>query len=151
MIATSQIPAGTMPSLSSQATDDAPLANKEAYQSKWKRTSPVPLTRESFLDLLYGRTPLLKEANFITKDQTQKLYDHLGPMFSPYIHAAGPPVSKVGVAQFEFQAQAAKDFENRTGDGESKTGNTLDTAQVSLLPLSTMSAHRETTRENPLF
>lgn len=151
MIATSQMPAGTMPSLSSQATDAAPLANKEAYHSKWKRTSPVPLTRESFLDLLYGRTPLVKEANFITKDQTQKLYDHLRPLFSPYIHAAGPPVSKVGVAQFEFQAQAAEDFENRTGDGESKTGNTLDTAQVSLLPLSTMSAHRETTRKNPLF
>lgn len=151
MIATSQMPAGTMPSLSSQATDAAPLANKEAYHSKWKRTSPVPLTRESFLDLLYGRTPLVKEANFITKDQTQKLYDHLGPLFSPYIHAAGPPVSKVGVAQFEFQAQAAEDFENRTGDGESKTGSTLDTAQVSLLPLSTMSAHRETTRKNPLF
>lgn len=128
MIATSQIPAAAMPSLSSQATDDAPLPDKEVYHSKWKGTSPVPLTRESFLDLLYGRTPLVKEANFITKDQTQKLYGHLGPLFSPYIHAAGPPVSKVGVAQFEFQAQAAEDFENRKGDGESKIGNTLETA-----------------------
>lgn len=129
MLATSHIPAA-MPSLSSQATDAATLPNKEeVYQSKWKRTSPVPLTRESFLDLLYGRTPLVKEANFITKDQTQKLYDHLGPLFSPYIHAAGPPVSKVGVAQFEFQAQAAEDFENRKGDGKSKIGKTLDPAR----------------------
>lgn len=122
-----------MPSLSSQATDAAPVPNEEVYQSQWKRTSPVPLTRESFLDLLYGRTPLVKEANFITKDQTQKLYNHLEPLFSPYIHAAGPPVSKVGVAQFEFQAQAAEDFENRAGDGKSKIGNTLDPSNSAFL------------------
>ena len=85
--------------------------------SQWKTTKPVPLNRESFLDLLGGRTPLIKMPQFITDEQSQRLLDHLLPIFSPYLHATGPPVQKVGVAQFEFQAQSQEDFKNRSGDG----------------------------------
>ncbi|KAK9420888.1 putative Prolyl 4-hydroxylase alpha subunit Fe(2+) 2OG dioxygenase domain-containing protein [Seiridium unicorne] len=84
--------------------------------SHWKRTGPVGLTRESFLDLLFGRTPLVREEQFLTPSQSQGLYDHFVPLLSPYLHVTGPPVSKVGVAQFEFQAQSAEDFKNRAGD-----------------------------------
>ena len=117
MIATSGVslpPTG----LSVQAASNLRVEKNDPCESKWKTTNPVPLTRKSFLDLLYGRTPLVKEAQFITPDQTQRLYNHLEPLFSPYLHATGPPVSKVGVAQFEFQAQSAEDFKNRAGDGE---------------------------------
>ena len=85
--------------------------------SQWKTTEPVRLTREGFLDLLFGRTPLVREAQFIQPQQSQALYDHFVPLIAPYLHVTGPPVSKVGVAQFEFQAQSAEDFKKRSGDG----------------------------------
>lgn len=124
MLATSQIqttPLGSSKDVPASTTTTIPenKAQQEKYTSKWKTTSPVPLTRESFLDLIYGRTPLIKESQFIAKDQAKTLYEHLGPQFSPYLHATGPPVSKVGVAQFEFQAQSQEDFQNRAGDGMS--------------------------------
>ena len=85
--------------------------------SKWKTTRPVPLSRESFLSLLDGRMPLIKVSQFITEKQSRRLFDHLLPSFSPYLHATGPAVEKVGLAQFEFQAQSAEDFKNRKGNG----------------------------------
>lgn len=90
---------------------------QEAYSSLWKTTKPVPLSREAFLDLLSGRTPLIHIPNFTTPEQSQRLADHLLPIFSPYLHATGPAVEKVGVAQFEFQAQSAEDFASRKGNG----------------------------------
>lgn len=86
-------------------------------ESQWKRTEPTSLTREAFLDLLFGRTPLVREEQFLKPAQSEALYSHFVPLISPYLHVTGPPVSKVGVAQFEFQAQSAEDFKNRTGDG----------------------------------
>lgn len=85
-------------------------------ESQWKTTEPVGLTREGFLDLLFGRTPLVREDEFLQPQQTEALYKHFVPLISPYLHVTGPPVSKVGVAQFEFQAQSAEDFKNRAGD-----------------------------------
>jgi hypothetical protein len=86
-------------------------------ESQWERTTPTSLTREAFLDLLYGRTPLVREEQFLKPTQSEALYNHFIPLISPYLHVTGPPVSKVGVAQFEFQAQSAEDFKNRAGDG----------------------------------
>ncbi|KAF2223914.1 hypothetical protein BDZ85DRAFT_116284 [Elsinoe ampelina] len=94
-------------------------ASKEDYirqPSGWKTTDPVPLTRQSFLDLLAGHTPLIKIPNFISSEQSTALFNHLSPAFTPYIHATGPAVEKVGIAQFEFQAQSQSDFHSRTGD-----------------------------------
>lgn len=102
---------------STQGEDPMPSTIDDAYASVWNTTSPIKLTRESFLDLLFGRTPLVKEAQFLSPDQSERLYNHFVPLFSPYLHVTGPPVSKVGIAQFEFQAQSADDFKTRTGDG----------------------------------
>lgn len=85
--------------------------------SQWKTTEAVPLTRESFLDLLDGKTPLIKEAGFIAAETCQRLAAELQPKLSPYLHATGPAVHKVGLAQFEFQAQSQEDFKTRTGAG----------------------------------
>ncbi|KAK4219694.1 hypothetical protein QBC37DRAFT_409552 [Rhypophila decipiens] len=134
MLATSQIPTSAMglgpapkdtPSTTACGCSHASSSSSETppYESKWKTTNPVSLTRESFLDLIYGRTPLIKEAQFISKDQSQAVYEHLGPRFSPYLHATGPPVSKVGVAQFEFQAQSQEDFKNRSGNEKQRYFN----------------------------
>ncbi|RAK74440.1 uncharacterized protein BO72DRAFT_435161 [Aspergillus fijiensis CBS 313.89] len=84
--------------------------------SRWKTIDPVPLTRESFLDLLYGRTPVIQVPRFIDQDLSARSLHYLLPRFTPYLHATGPPVEKVGLAQFEFQAQSAEDFTRRTGN-----------------------------------
>ena len=42
----------------------------------------------------------------------------LRPKFAPYLHATGPPVDKVGVAQFEFQAQSQEDTRLSLGNGK---------------------------------
>ncbi|CAJ2499772.1 Uu.00g026250.m01.CDS01 [Anthostomella pinea] len=76
-------------------------------KSEWKTTESVPLTRESFLDLLYGRTPLVCSPHFISDETSKRLLEHLTPKFDP---------EKVGIAQFEFQAQSEEDFKNRKGD-----------------------------------
>lgn len=86
--------------------------------SQWKRSTPVALTRESFLELLDGKTPLIKVPHFVSDDVCDKVVDHLMPQFTSYLHATGPAVEKVGLAQFEFQAQSEEDFRNRSGDGE---------------------------------
>ncbi|KAI1633262.1 hypothetical protein F4809DRAFT_655278 [Biscogniauxia mediterranea] len=92
-----------------------PTLGKDAvpYKSQWKRTTDVPLTRENLLDVLYGRTPTIKEAGFLTPEQCFKFEKELSHKISPYKHYTGPLLQKVGVAQFEYQAQAAEDFKNR--------------------------------------
>ena len=45
------------------------------YNSKWKTIDAAPMTPESFLDMLEGRTPFLMEGNFLTKDLCHKLED----------------------------------------------------------------------------
>jgi hypothetical protein len=85
---------------------------------KWRTTSPVPLNRENFLALLNGQTPMIKIPSFISMDLSQRTAEHLMPNFAPYLHATGPAVEKVGLAQFEFQAQSEEDFKNRDGKGQ---------------------------------
>ena len=84
------------------------------YQSKWKRTTDVPLNRESFLDLMFGRTPTIREEGFLSPELCWKHEQILDPQLAPYKHNTGPLLNKVGVAQFEYQAQSAKDFKNRS-------------------------------------
>ena len=88
-----------------------------ANRSDWKRTTDVRLTRENFLDLLYGKTPTIRETAFVPADICWKHETELSPQLTPYKHNTGPLLNKVGVAQFEYQAQAEQDFRNR-GDGE---------------------------------
>jgi hypothetical protein len=90
------------------------LSPQSTYQSEWKRTTDVPLTRNNLLDLLYGKTPLIKEPGFLSPEVAWKYEKELSPKLTPYKHNTGPLLTKVGVAQFEYQAQAAKDFKNRT-------------------------------------
>lgn len=72
------------------------------------------MTRESFLDLLYGKTPVIIEPEFLSPEMAYKHEQELSHKLTPYKHNTGPLLTKVGVAQFEFQAQAQKDFQNRT-------------------------------------
>lgn len=70
------------------------------------------------MDLLEGRTPLLKQAGFISTDVAKKMEAELAPRFTPYLNDSGTSLDKVGVSQFEFQAQSEEDFKNRTGLGK---------------------------------
>jgi hypothetical protein len=97
------------------AAKPSPLST---YKSEWKRTTDVPLTRNNFLDLLYGKTPVIKETGFLSREVASKYEKELSPKLTPYKYYTGPLLTNVGVAQFEYQAQAAKDFRNRT-DGTS--------------------------------
>ncbi|KAF7900090.1 hypothetical protein EAF00_004426 [Botryotinia globosa] len=83
---------------------------------KWKTTNPVRATKASLLDLLEGRTPILHEPEFLSKEDCSKLTKTLEPRLTPYLHATGPKLAKVGVAQFEFQAQSEDDLKNRSGN-----------------------------------
>ncbi|CRG89600.1 hypothetical protein PISL3812_06638 [Talaromyces islandicus] len=83
---------------------------------QWKTTSPVPLTRENFLELLAGQVPLILESEFISSEVSEKVLACLQPKFTPYLHATGPSVDKVGISQFEFQAQSVEDLKTRRGD-----------------------------------
>lgn len=84
------------------------------YQSQWKRVDAVSLTRDNFLDLLHGRTPTIKEPGFLTPEECFAYEKELSPKLAPYKHNTGPLLKKVGVAQFEYQAQAAMDFKTRS-------------------------------------
>ena len=90
------------------------------YVSQWKKDfKPGPLSRQSFLDLLDGKIPLIREAQFLPRDVAQKLEDNLSPQLAPYLHATGPNLLKVGVAQFEFQALSDQVLQDRSDDGTS--------------------------------
>ncbi|KAJ8069485.1 hypothetical protein OCU04_003138 [Sclerotinia nivalis] len=85
-------------------------------ESKWKTTKPIRATEKAFLDLLEGRTPLLHEPEFLSQEDCSKLTNALEPRLTPYLHATGPKLAKVGIAQFEFQAQSEDDLKNRSGN-----------------------------------
>lgn len=90
------------------------------YVSRWKKDFQVgPLSRQSFLELLDGKIPFIREAQFLPRDVAQKLEDSLSPQLAPYLHATGPNLLKVGVAQFEFQALSDQDLQDRSDDGMS--------------------------------
>ena len=84
--------------------------------SNWETTAPVPLTGESLRKLLAGKLPLIKIPHFISEDLSASIVEQLETRFSPYLHATGPAVDKVGVAQFEFQAQSQEDMRSRQGN-----------------------------------
>ena len=52
-------------------------------------------------------------------DVAKKLEDAFSLRLTPYLHVTGPPLLKVGVAQFEYQALSQTDLENRADDGTS--------------------------------
>lgn len=87
-----------------------------SYISQWESTHAASLTRESFLDLLDGKAPCIKEGNFIPREIAEKIEDELCPRLSPYLHATGPALQKVGIAQFEYQAQSESDLRDRADD-----------------------------------
>jgi len=67
--------------------------------SHWKTTDPVRLSRDNFIDLLYGKTPLIKEPNFLTPTECWEYEKTLSPLLQPYKHNTGPILRKVGLAQ----------------------------------------------------
>ncbi|KAI1869766.1 uncharacterized protein JN550_005747 [Neoarthrinium moseri] len=85
-------------------------------KSHWKTTEAVPLSRESFLALLYGETPLIKSPGFLSPDECWKYEKLLSPLLEPYKYNTGPLLRKIGVAQFEYQAQRNDDFNSRTNE-----------------------------------
>lgn len=88
------------------------------YVSQWGSDfKEAELTRQSFLDVLDGKIPFVRDAEFVSRDVAQKLEDIYSPQLAPYIHATGPQLFKVGVAQFEFQALSQADLQNRSSDG----------------------------------
>lgn len=74
-------------------------AVSSASRSPWKTTDSVALSRESMLDLLYGRTPLIKELGFLTPSECFKYEQELSALVTPYTHNTGPTLRKVGIAQ----------------------------------------------------
>ena len=56
----------TMATVMTEEPQAAPRSPQFAYKSEWKRTTAVPLTRENFLDLLHGKSPLIREPGFLS-------------------------------------------------------------------------------------
>ncbi|KAI4113929.1 MAG: hypothetical protein LQ338_008092 [Usnochroma carphineum] len=84
------------------------------YMSQWKDDMKTePLTRQSLFDRLNGKIPCIREAQVVPRYVAEKLENAFAPQLVPYIHATGPPLLKVGVAQFALQALAQADLENR--------------------------------------
>lgn len=81
------------------SSDQFPSAVPVPKQSKWKTTDSVPLTRDTMLDLLYGKTPLIKEHGFLTPSECAKYERELSRLVTPYTHNTGPTMRKVGIAQ----------------------------------------------------
>ncbi|TVY84700.1 hypothetical protein LSUE1_G001475 [Lachnellula suecica] len=96
------------------------VAEYQSLRSKWRTNEAAPFTREAFLGLLEGKLPVIKVPGYVSADTSSQIVQHLLPSFTPYLHATGPSVEKVGLAQFEFQAQSAEDFQNRSGDEKDK-------------------------------
>ena len=95
----------------------AQFTQASSYRSEWKTTKAVSLTRDHFLDLLYGKTPSIREDGFVSPEVAWQYEKELSAKLTPYKHNTGPLLQKVGVAQFEYQAQAQKDFASRS-DGK---------------------------------
>jgi hypothetical protein len=89
------------------------------YVSQWASDfKEEALCRQSFLDMLDGKIPLIREVGLLSRDVAEKLQNILIPQMTPYLHATGPTLVKVGVAQFEFQALSQADIENRADDSK---------------------------------
>lgn len=89
------------------------------YVSQWKPDiKEEPLTRQSFLDMLDGKIPTIKEPQFVSREVAQKLEDAFSSQLKPYLHSTGPTLLRAGVAQFEFQALSEADLQNRTDDSD---------------------------------
>ena len=87
------------------------------YISQWgTNTEGKPLTKESFVDMMDGKVPFIRIPQFVSQDATKMLGDNLLSEMVPYMYATGPALIKMGVAQFEFQAQAESDLQNRKDD-----------------------------------
>ncbi|KAH8763791.1 hypothetical protein F5883DRAFT_676587 [Diaporthe sp. PMI_573] len=80
----------------------------------WTTDQAQPLSKQSFLDLLEGKIPVIRIPGFASKEVCGKIIEELTPKLCPYLHATGPAVQKVGLAQFEFQAQSEEDYKTRT-------------------------------------
>ncbi len=94
------------------------------YVSPWQKDfKEGSLSRGSLFDLMDGKIPYLGEPGFLPRNIAPKLEDVLSPQLTPYIHATGPPLLKVGVAQFQFRAQSETDVQNRPDDGMSPRGS----------------------------
>ncbi len=100
---------GDLPELGPPAT---------TYQSRWKTSKEWTLTRQAFLDMLDGKISFIRQPNFISREVAHNFEDELSPRLVPYENSTGPPVLKVGLAQFEYQAQSAEDFKNRSKDSK---------------------------------
>lgn len=102
---------------------DSPLPEKAIKRSQlpsestWRQSDPVLLSRNSLLDLFDLKIPAIHCPGFLSADVAQKLEDHLSPKLSPYTNSMGPPLFKVGLAQFEYQAKIETDLQNRTNAG----------------------------------
>ncbi|KAJ3001091.1 hypothetical protein HKX48_003060 [Thoreauomyces humboldtii] len=76
---------------------------------QWVRDQEVGLTRQAFLDMLDGRTPLIRSKSFASRDECAAFERELSPRLNPYRKNLGPALKKVGVAQFEYQAQGGRE------------------------------------------
>ncbi|KAI0191967.1 hypothetical protein EV127DRAFT_426953 [Xylaria flabelliformis] len=90
-------------------TADEPQLDREVIP-QWMRTTSTagPTTREKSLNLPHGHTHTIREARFSSPEQSfaQKKESHKP---APYRHYTVPILEKIGVAQFDHQAQAAVD------------------------------------------
>ncbi|KAJ5999609.1 hypothetical protein N7481_000018 [Penicillium waksmanii] len=86
----------------------------------WRSPDVLPLTRDGFLSMLHGHTAAIRVPEFVSRHHAQRFEKYLHPLLRPYSHIAGPSVDKVGLAQFEFQAQSAEDFQARGSDAQDR-------------------------------
>ncbi|KAK3321891.1 hypothetical protein B0H66DRAFT_552865 [Apodospora peruviana] len=95
-----------------------PLADlfRPAEPARWKTGEIQGLSRAAFIGMLRGEVPAVQVPGFVTRESASRFERHIQNQLAPYAHIAGPPVQKLGLAQFEFQAQSAADFESRTGE-----------------------------------
>ncbi|KAI8912149.1 hypothetical protein DFJ77DRAFT_467085 [Powellomyces hirtus] len=86
-------------------------AEREPYPHPptWHTTEEQPLTRENLLSLLDGQIPAVRDRGFLALDTCKQFEKALLPLIQDYSHNLGPVMRKVGVAQFEFQAQGASE------------------------------------------
>ncbi|KAL8396225.1 hypothetical protein RB595_003618 [Gaeumannomyces hyphopodioides] len=110
-----------LPAAAKLADGCSSAAEPAAVGAKWEHADPVALTRQSVLDLLDGKIALIREPGFLSTDECKKYERELSHQVTPYKHNTGPQLWKVGVAQFEYQAQSQEDFANRKhGDEQSE-------------------------------
>ncbi|KAM7190124.1 hypothetical protein V8F20_009854 [Naviculisporaceae sp. PSN 640] len=88
--------------------------------TRWKTSEIQGLSRSAFIGMLRGDVPAVHVPGFVAPESASRFEKLIQDKLAPYAHIAGPPVQKVGLAQFEFQAQSAADFERRSGDAKDR-------------------------------